>query len=251
MLDTLTTLYKQPSSPSPPPPLTSSWKDLKFRINQFPDYSATHPNSKIGYHSSQMNLWIHSYASYPNASKACSRNGGFFYLSDKPKLPIKPNDPPPKLNAPVPVNSKIIDTVMYSVQKSETGSGFINGKDDVPLHNALHEMDHIQVPTPIQFENIVVNGIITDTVVQRISKAMDMHFYWLRDRCRQKQFHVHWKQGKHNLADYPSKHHSTKHHISVRPTYVLNTIQKQTRTLFKLPTTLQGSVQTHLPLTVK
>ena len=138
MLDTLTTLYKQPSSPSPPPPLTSSWKDLKFRINQFPDYSATHPNSKIGYHSSQMNLWIHSYASYPNASKACSRNGGFFYLSDKPKLPIKPNDPPPKLNAPVLINRKIIDAAMSYVQEYESSSSFINLRHPVSLCNALH-----------------------------------------------------------------------------------------------------------------
>ena len=53
-----------------------------------------------------------------------------------------------------------------------------------------------------------------------------------------------------NLDDYPSKHHSTKHNISIRPIYVLNTIKK-TRTLFKLPTTLQGCAQTHLPQTVK
>ena len=70
---------------------------------------------------------------------------------------------------------------MYSVQESETGSGFINGKDAVPLHNALHKMGHIQGPTPIQFDNIVANGIIIDTVAQRRSKAMDMRFYWLRD----------------------------------------------------------------------
>ena len=75
-----------------------------------------------------MHLWIHSDASYLNESKYCSRNGGFFYLSEKLKLPIKPNDPPPKLNAPVLVNSKIIDNVMSSIQESETGSGFINGK---------------------------------------------------------------------------------------------------------------------------
>ena len=104
---------------------------------------------------------------------------------------------------------------MSSVQESETCSGFINGKYAVPLLNSLHEMGHIQGPTPIQFDNIYSNGIITDTVVQRGSKAMDMRFYWLCDLCRQKQFHVHWKQGKHNLANYPSKYHSTKHHISV------------------------------------
>ena len=45
---------------------TSSWKDLKFRINKFLDYVATHPSSKIRYHSIQMQLWIHSDASYIN-----------------------------------------------------------------------------------------------------------------------------------------------------------------------------------------
>ena len=124
----------------------------------------------------------------------------------------------------------------------DTGSSFINSKDAVPLYNALHEMGYIEDSTPIQFGNIVANSIITDTVLQRIYKAMDMRFYWIHYRCRQKQFHVHWKQGKHNLADYPSEHLSAKNHISVRPTYVLNTIQKQTKTLFKLSTTLQGCV---------
>ena len=123
-----------------------------------------------------MHLWIHSDASYLNESKVHYHNGGFFYLSDKPKLPIKPNDPPPKLNALVLVNGKIIDTVMFSVQESETGSGFINGTDAVPLHNALHEMGHIKGPTPIQFDNIFSNGIITDTVVQRRSKVWTCAF---------------------------------------------------------------------------
>ena len=71
---------------------------------------------------------------------------------------------------------------MSSVQESETGSCFINGKYAVPLRNALYEMGNIQGPTPIQFDKILANGIITDTVVQHISKVMDMRFYWLRDR---------------------------------------------------------------------
>ena len=75
---------------------------------------------------------------------------------------------------------------MSSVQESETGSGFINGKYAVPLRNALHEMGHTQGPTTIQFYNFFANGIITDIVVQHRSKAMDMRFYWLSDRCRQK-----------------------------------------------------------------
>ena len=73
-----------------------------------------------------------------------SIKGGLFYLFEKTKLSINPNDPPPKINAPVLVNSKIINTVMSSVQELETGSGFINRKYSVPLYNSLHEMGHIQ-----------------------------------------------------------------------------------------------------------
>jgi hypothetical protein len=204
---------------------TSTWEDINFRINHFLDYAATHPDATIRYKASQMHLWIHSDASYLNESKARSRNGGFFYLSDKPKLPINPADPAPPLNAPILVNSKVIDAVMSSVQESETGSGFINAKDGVPMRTSLLEMGHTQGPTPIQFDNKCATGILTDTVVQRRSKAMDMRFYWLRDRVRQQQFHVHWKPGQSNLADYPTKHHSAKHHIAVRPTYVLNNMR--------------------------
>ena len=92
--------------------LTSSWKDTKFQVNQFLEYAATHPNAKILYHSSQIHLWIHSYAYYLNEYKSHSLNGGFFYLSEKTRPQIKSNDPPQKLNAPVIVNRKIINAVM-------------------------------------------------------------------------------------------------------------------------------------------
>ena len=116
---------------------------------------------------------------------------------------------------------------MSSVQESETGPCFINGKYSATLCNALNKMGHIQGTTPIQFHNIVADGIITEIVIQRRSKAMDMRFYWLCDQCLQKYFHVHWKQGQHNIEDYPSKHHYTQHNTSVRPTYALNTIKNK------------------------
>ena len=74
------------------------------------------------------------------------------------------------------------DNSVSSVQESENGSGFINGKYVVPICNAQHGMGHIQGPTPIQFDNIVSNGIINYTIVSCRSKAMNMH----SDRCRQK-----------------------------------------------------------------
>ncbi len=103
------------------------------------------------------------------------------------------------------------------------------------MRTTLQEMGHPQGPTPIQFDNKCATGILTDTVVQRRPKAMDMRFYWLHNCGCQQQFHVYWKPGQSNLGDYPIKHHSTKHHsIAVRPTYVLNNIRSQ---LTQNPTT--------------
>ena len=49
---------------------------------------------------------------------------------------------------------------------------------------------------------------------------MDMRFYWLCNRLAQGQFEIYWEPGKHNLADYPTKHHSPAHHKRVRPIYL-------------------------------
>ena len=131
-----------------------------------------------------MHIWIHSGTFYLNETKARSLNGDSFYLLEKPELPTKPNDNPPKSKIPVLINIRIIDAVMSSVHKYENGSGFINRKYAVPLRDILHEIGHIQGPTPMQFYNIVTNCIITDTVLQGISKAMDVRFYWLCDQCQ-------------------------------------------------------------------
>jgi hypothetical protein len=46
---------------------------------------------------------------------------------------------------------------------------------------------------------------------------MDMKYYWLQDRVRQKQFNVYWRPGKDNLGDYHTKHHPAQHHQDMRP----------------------------------
>ena len=105
---------------------------------------------------------------------------------------------------------------MSSALEAETGAGFFNAQLLVPLRTALEELGHPQGPTPIQFDNKVATAILKDEVSQRRSKAMDMRFYWLRDRVKQKQFYVHWKRGTTNIADYYTKHHSPNHHKIMR-----------------------------------
>ena len=118
--------------------------------------------------------------------------------------------------------SKLIDAVVSSTQESETGVGFLNARELVPLRNALEEMGHPQGPTPLQLDNKCATSILNEDVNQKRSKAMDMRFYWLRDRIRQNQFHVFWRRGEENLAHYVTKHHPTKHHVAIRHKYVSN-----------------------------
>ena len=203
---------------------TAQWRDLQPRILHFLNYAATHPNAKIRYRKSDMHLWIHTDATYLSEPKARSRASGFHYFSDKPKLPISPEDPPPMPNHPVHVPCKVIDTVMSSTQEAETGGGYINAKAALPIRQAAIEMGHPQGPTPLQFDNKCAMGILTGVLKQRQSKGMDMRFYWLRDRHSQNQFHCHWKKGIFNLGDYQSKPHPSKTHRIQRPSFVLNNL---------------------------
>ena len=58
------------------------------------------------------------------------------------------------------------------------------------------------------------------TIRQQRSKAIDMRFYWLKDRVTQRMFKVYWAPGKVNLADYFSKHHPASHVKKLRKLYV-------------------------------
>jgi hypothetical protein len=102
--------------------------------------------------------------------------------------------------------------VVASATEAELGALFQNARECVPLRIALEEIGHPQAATPIQTDNARAAGIANETVKQRRSKAIDMRFYWIRDRIKQGQFMIHWGAGKDNLADYFTRHHSPAHH---------------------------------------
>ena len=84
---------------------------------------------------------------------------------------------------------------MASAAEAELGALFENAKEAVAICHALTEMGHPQPPTPMQVDNTVAHGIVNSNIRQRKSKAIDMHFYWVRDRLKQKQFKVYWEPG--------------------------------------------------------
>jgi hypothetical protein len=107
--------------------------------------------------------------------------------------------------------------IVSSAAEAELGGLFHNGKDGCPIRTCLEELGHPQPPTPIKTDNTTANGIANDTIKQKRSKAMDMRFYWIRDHVNQGQYHVYWRKGGLNRANYFTKHHPTRHHQEMRP----------------------------------
>jgi hypothetical protein len=202
----------------------SNTKAKAQAITHLLNYCATKPEATVRYVASDMSLKIHSDASYLSEPKARSRAGGYFYLSSHPEDPSKPPDPnsiPPPMNGAIHVLCSILDVVLASATEAELGACFYNAREGVVFRIILEDMGHPQPPTPIQVDNSCAAGIVNDTVKQRRSKAIDMRFYWLKDREQQNQFHIHWRKGSDNLADYFTKHHSPMHHRRMRAKYLL------------------------------
>jgi len=193
-------------------------------IDRLLRYVASHPDATIRYHASDMVLYIHSDASYLSETEARSRAGGYFFLANKTSPPAAPTPP---INGAIHVYSTIIKNVLSSAAEAELAALFLNAKEAVAIRTTLSELGHPQPSTPIQTDNKCAAGIANDTVKQKRSKAIDMRFYWIRDRVKQDQFLVHWQPGSENLGDYFTKHFGPAHHQKVRPTYLVTEINKR------------------------
>jgi hypothetical protein len=188
--------------------LTKATEKTQAATNQLLDYLATHPDSTIRYHDSDMILHIHSDASYLSVSNARSRLGGLFFCGDKP--PHEDN-----LNGSILNVASVIKNVVASAAESEVGSCFQNSQSGAPLRVTLTELGHIHPPTPLRTDNSTAFGILNETIKQKMSKAMDMRYHWITDRVRQKQFELYWRPARENI-DYHTQHHSAQHHKDMR-----------------------------------
>jgi len=187
-------------------------------MNQLLDYLATHPDTTIRFRKSDMVFHISSDASYLSVRRSRSRVGGWFYLSEEASS--KSDSPQPKNNGPVLVIANILKNVVGSAAEAEIAGTYTNGTEGCPIRTALEEMGWPQSTTQIEVDNECAEGFANRTMKQNRTKAMDMRYYWILDRCDQKQYVVVWRSGKVNRADYHTKHHSPTHHQEVRPDHV-------------------------------
>jgi hypothetical protein len=89
----------------------------------------------------------------------------------------------------IPINNgavfnilQIIRAVMSLAAEAELGTFFINTKMAVSMQCTLEEMGHPQTCTPIQTKHLTAHALLTNKILPKALKAMDMQFHWLR--CR-------------------------------------------------------------------
>eukprot|EP00957_Ditylum_brightwellii_P172580 13138053-Ditylum_brightwellii.AAC.1 len=162
-----------------------------------------HSNAVTQYHPSSMILRVHGDAFYLLKPKVRSRAGGYFYLG---------NHQPQQMNGPILVLLQTLRNVMVSAAEVELGALFENAKEVVSLHTTLNELGHQQAATPIQVDNSTAHRILDSNIHQRKSKAVDMHFYWIKDKVKQERFKIYWGLGRNNRVDYFTKHHPPAQH---------------------------------------
>ena len=141
------------------------------------DYAATHQNTYIRYHASDMVLNVDSDAAYLVAPQAKSRIAGYYHLSQNPTKTQHPT-----VNGAILVECKTLRHVVASAAEAETAGVFHNAQMAVPIRHFLQALGHQQPPTPIKTDNSTTHGFIHNNIHQKKSKSLDMRYHWLRDR---------------------------------------------------------------------
>ena len=105
--------------------------------------------------------------------------------------------------------------------EAELGAIFVNFQRVTAMCMALTEMGCAQPPNPEVTYNATEDIFINYNIRQRRSISINVLFYCVRDRFRQRKFLVYWVSGEQNLADYFTKNHPTSHHRFKRSTYIV------------------------------
>jgi hypothetical protein len=90
------------------------------------------------------------------------------------------------------------------------------------MHRTLKELGHPQVQTPIQTDKSTAHALLTNNILLKALKAIDMQIHWLQCRSTQNQHQYYWRPETQNLADYWTKHHPASHHKSFQPLILIS-----------------------------
>jgi hypothetical protein len=149
---------------------------------KFLDFMATQEEAILTYRASKMVLVIHSDALYLSKPKARSRAENHMFMAGNEEIPFN--------NGAILNISQIIRAVMSTAAEAELGALFISAKTAVSIRQTLIKPGHPQPRTPMQTDNATAHPLLTNKILPKALKAMDMHFHWLRCRNTQGQFRL-------------------------------------------------------------
>jgi hypothetical protein len=134
-------------------------------------------------------------------------------------------------------------TIMSSATEAELGALFVNAKTVVVMRHTLEELGHPQPRTTVQTDIKTAKDLLTNEIMLKALKVMDMRFHWLRCQNTQGQFRYYWQPGTQNLADYFTKHHPASHHIAQGPLYLTQCKDPQYTKLFLVSPSTNSNVK--------
>jgi hypothetical protein len=112
------------------------------------DYCSTKPHVNIRYYASDMQMKIHSDASYLSEPNTKSRIGSYFFLGNSKHSPGTSLS-----NGPLLCQSTVLKHVVSSVAKAEYGALFVNAKTGTVTRETLKEIGHPQYATELKTDN--------------------------------------------------------------------------------------------------
>eukprot|EP00957_Ditylum_brightwellii_P037015 2802628-Ditylum_brightwellii.AAC.1 len=145
--------------------------------HQLLDYVVTYPNAILWFLTSEMIMVAHTDASCLSEKNAKSRAADHFHLTTKDYMEFS--------NGAILTLSPIIKYVVALASEAELVALFCTVREAVPLRIILEELGHPQPPTPLTMDNNTVHGLSIGKMVYKRSKAVDIHFHWLK--CREAQ----------------------------------------------------------------
>jgi hypothetical protein len=157
---------------------------------------------------------MQSDGSHLSRSRSRGVAGGIAYFGN--------SNEPTHINGAVHVHSCILDVVVASVAECEYASLYMLARVGTWLRTIATALGYPQPATHIFCDNACAVGMANDTVKLNRTKSIDMRFHWIRDRVRQGQFIVTWRQGAHNLADFFTKPLPVHVHQALMP-FLINT----------------------------
>jgi hypothetical protein len=123
-------------------------------VSHLLDYCSTKHNATIRYYASDMQLKIHSDASYLSEPNAKSRIGGYFFLGNSKHSQVTSLS-----NGPLLCQSTVLKHLVSSIAESEYGALFVNAKTGTVTRETLKEMGHPQDATDLKTYNTTADGI--------------------------------------------------------------------------------------------